>query len=124
MARSRAGASGAAALSHDRRGRERRDEVDGIWAGDAHLLARHAATDLRCRATAACDSAVESTTPRRGGTVPGLEYGRIVYHQHELAVVCAGTDHELSDPDVRVGDAQLLVGRHGYGAGDCVHPRH
>ncbi len=39
----------------------------------------------------------------------------LVYDEYELAVVCAGADDELPDPDVRVGHAQLLVGGDGYG---------
>ena len=41
----------------------------------------------------------------RSAVCAGVEYGGLVYDQHELAVLCAGADDELSHPDARPGHA-------------------
>src|ERR1019366_3685764 len=73
VARSRAGAGGETALSHDRRRRRRRDALDGVRRRDADLLARNAAADVCGGAAAALDPAVEPAASRSRGAVPRVE---------------------------------------------------
>ncbi len=54
-------------------------------------------------------AALEPAGTGRRRTGPGLEHRRQLHHQHQLAVVYARDHHELSHPDGRPGDAQLLV---------------
>ena len=53
---------------------------------------------------------LQPPAPSRSRAASGVEHRSLVYHQHQLAGVCAGDDDELPDPDVRTGSAQLLVG--------------
>jgi hypothetical protein len=69
-------------------------------------------------------AAVEPPAPRRRGPGSRLEHGRQLHHQHQLAVVHARDHHELSHPDGRPGDAQLLVSGDGHRGGRGPDPRH
>ena len=68
--------------------------------------------------------AVEPAAPRRRGPRPGLEHRRQLHHQHQLAVLHARNHDELSHPDGRPGDAQLLLGGGRHRRGRGPHPRH
>jgi K+-transporting ATPase A subunit len=59
--------------------------------------------DLRSREGAGLGSAggklAESAEAARSRAGAGLEYGSLVHHEHQLAVLHARGDHELSNPD-------------------------
>ena len=60
-----------------------------------------------------------------GGARPaGLRDGRVVHHQHELAVVRRGDDDVVLLADDPAHVPQLRLGRDRHGAGDRAHPRH
>ena len=75
-------------------------------------------------AARAAVAAVEPAGLRRRAAGPGLQHGRVVHHEHELAGLQRRVDDELSDPDGRARVPQLRVGGDRHRAGDRVHPRH
>ena len=81
--------------------------------------------DLHLRASSGCRSAaLESAGAGRRGSGSGMEYRGQFYHQHQLAVVHARDDDELSDRDGGAGDAQFLVGGGGHRGGRGADSRH
>ncbi len=73
---------------------------------------------------AAGRSALEPAAPRRRRSRSCVEHRRQLHHQHQLAVLHAGIDHELSHRDGRACDAQLLLGRRRYRRRRRPHSRH
>jgi potassium-transporting ATPase potassium-binding subunit len=69
-------------------------------------------------------AALEPAGTGRSRPRSGLEHRRQLYHQHQLAVLYARDHHELSHPDGRPGDAQLLVGGRRHRGGRGPDPRH
>ncbi len=59
---------------------------------------------------ACSNTAAESAASRRSCARSGVEHRHLLHHEHQLAGLRARTDDELSDPDARAGDTQLLVG--------------
>ena len=66
------------------------------------------AADLRDRARPSF-AAVESAAPSGCRPRSCVEHGGQFHDEHQLAVLHAGIDHELSHRDGRSGDAQLLL---------------
>ncbi len=112
-----------AALSRYRHPRRRRNALDRVPRLHARFQRRHVGPHVR-GGEAARTPAVEPAAPRGRRAGPGLEHCRLVHHEHQLAGVHARNDDELLHPDVRAGDAQLLVRGRRARAGSRVYPRH
>src|SRR5215475_5778003 len=100
-----------------RRRPEKRDALDRVWRGDVAVQWRisGAAVPDRTNATVA---AVEPATNDQCGAGPGVEYGRFVYDEYELAGLLGRINHELLHADGRARISQLCFSGGGYGAGD------
>src|SRR5262249_19892780 len=55
-------------------------------------------------------TALQSAETRQYRAELGLQYGRVVYDQYQLAELCPGNDDELSDPDGGSFVSQLRFG--------------
>ena len=103
--------------------RRQRDELARVHLCHAGLRGGYAGVHLCDRAPATV-FALEPAAPGRRGARSGLEHRGQFHHQHQLAVLYARVDHELSHRNGWTGDAQLLVGRGGHRGGHRTHPRH
>ena len=90
--------------------------------GAGHLRREHGG-HLRI-STVAAFAPVEPARTRQCGAGPGLEHGRQLYHQHQLAVVYARDHDELSHSNGRPRVSQLPLGGDGHRGGCGPHPRH
>src|SRR5689334_8942783 len=99
------------------------DALDGVCNLHAGVQRGDFGSNLCARAGTAVLAAKSSAFLRsRAGSC--AQYSNLLHYEYELAVLYAGNDHELSDPDAWVGHTQFLVGScwHGFGCG--FYPRH
>ena len=108
---------GAIDLPGDGGGRTAGDALDGIYDGDAAFQRGFHAV-LYAMERVQQWTAVESGEAGRGADGPGVQYGGIVYDQHELADVRRRIDDELFHADGGTGLSQLHVRSGGHCAGD------
>ena len=123
LARSGDAAARTPHLQADRRRRHARDAVDGVRHRHPDVQRRLAAGALRDAARAARSAAQPAGVwPGRAG--PGVQYRRLVHHQHELAGVRRRDDDELFHPDGWARLSQLRLGSGRHLGRDRVHSRH
>ena len=89
-----------------------------------HADVQHARTVCRVPAPARPGIApAESREPRRGRAAPGIQHGRQLRVQHQLAIVWRRDDAELPHADARPDGAELRLGRVRDGVPCRGHPR-
>ena len=114
----RASASTSCAASNER------EEQHWLSYAIAMLAFSFAGFVVHVRAAASAErAAVQSAGSERGLAGPGLQHLGQLRHQHQLAVVRARDDDELSHADGRAHGAQLRLGGHRHRARHRADPR-
>ena len=104
---------------------EGRSEVERLPAQHARVLRGERAVPVRPPAAAALPAGVRRAAHGQRAAGPGLQHGRLVRDQHELAELLRRVHHDLPGPDGRPRGAELHVRRgrhrHRHRAGPRVH---
>ena len=119
----RAGLAGARDLSRLRHRPQTRDGLEAVHRRRA-AVQRSRVSGRLCAAAAARHVAAQSAKGFAGNTSGlGVQHGRQLCHEHQLAGLRRRNDDELSVADARTDGAELCLGRVGHGGARGADPR-